>query len=269
MYEASKLPDLWAEAVKVVDELWVPSQFCVDLFSRYHDNVHLVPSLIDVVTFAPRPESFGTLSERKTCKFLFLGEWIERKNWRFTLDVLSAAFTDEPVELIVKTHSSLGKSTEIINQEIKERVSLPVSRIVGILNDTELSWLYNSCHCLLHFAHSEGFGRPVAEMLACGGEVLSHGETGLMDVQPDPLPATWVQIPKEYGAELPQMDGSDYQWCDIDFDVAVEAVRESYRRWESGQRRDRRQFVIEKFSGPIVYESIYQRLTEILEANHG
>jgi glycosyltransferase involved in cell wall biosynthesis len=254
MYESSRLPEAWIEALDRVDELWVPSVYCGDLFGAHHPRVKVVPSPIDVDVFRPTGNSLGSLKTQRRCRFLFFAEWIERKNWRLTLEALAAAFTDEPVELVVKTHSTLGVQPEVIKAALRAALPkpFPITYVNGLLTEPELANLYNSCHCLIHFAHAEGFGRTVAEMYACGGEVLSHAQTGLADVQPFGLPATWVPIPETAKAELPQIQEAGHEWLDIELEVAVEALRASYQRWLAGTLQSARSHIVRNFSGPAV-----------------
>jgi len=263
MYETTKLNPDWVAGLQKMDEIWAPSGFCQEVLGQYHPKVELVYSPIDVDTYRPTSCGFGSLkkgneqlripSETQVCRFLFFSEWIKRKGWRELCDAFQDAFTDEPVEMVFKTYSAMGKTTETIKQDIASRLGRPFRYIGEILTDTELARLYNSCHCLLHPAHGEGFGRTVAEALACGIEAISIAETGLKEIQRHGIAGTsWVDVPVEAYDEMWHSTEGGHQWVDIPHDALVEELRASYHRWEAGTKRTDRQWIVDNFSGPAV-----------------
>lgn len=55
-------------------------------------------------------------------------------------------------------------------------------RHLGYLNDPDLTVLYNGARALVYPSLYEGFGLPVAEMLACGGAVIASTADALREV---------------------------------------------------------------------------------------
>lgn len=253
MYETDQLTPDWIEGLSKVDELWVPSSFCQEVFSQYHDNVHVIHS--------PIAETFKPLTpyiKDETCRFLFVSEWIKRKGIKELLAAFEAAFTDEPVELVLKTFSSMGKTAIQIKAEIEGVLTKPYRLYTTYFTDYEMAKLYSTCHCLVHPAKGEGFGRTVAEALACGIEAISIGETGLKEIQRYPLTSTRVPIPAEDLDEMPYST-REHHWYQPDFDELVDQLRESYTRWtEDNLRTD--QDWIQQFSGPAVSDQIRSRI---------
>lgn len=263
MFETSRLPAEWVAGLKHVDEVWVPSGFCKDLFELYHNKVRVVPSPIDVEVYHPVEESYGSLRERPTCRFLFVSEWLKRKGWREMLDAWDKAFTkDDPVELYIKTYSAFGWTADKIARDIGLRHNVYLIHLV--LSEIELNRLYNSCHCLIHPAHSEGFGRTVAEMLAAGGEVISSNATGLAEIQRYGMDARWVDIPEEALDEMYHCKDGQHRWTDFSQDALVEELRASYRRWQAGEQRSDREWIVRNFSGPVVNQRMLELLTPVV-----
>lgn len=274
MYETDNLDPGWAEALKLSDEIWSPSGFCTEVFSKYHPNVHTIPSPIDTNMFRPRVQGFGSLlygnaskgikGSNEVCRFLFFSEFIKRKGWRELCAAFNDAFTNEPVELVFKTFSSMGKTPEIIQEELNTRLKTPPRLISTVLTDYEISLLLNSCHCLVHPSHGEGFGRTVAEALACGIEAISIGETGLKEIQRNPIEGVYTTpVPKADYDEMWYSTSGDHKWYEIPHDALVEELRASYQRWVAGKKRTDRGWIIENFSGPVVSATMGKRLKSI------
>lgn len=277
MYETDKLNEVWQEGLKTADEIWAPSGFCKDLLSKYHDNVIVIPSPIDTDTYRPSGLSFGNLrqgnpergirSSKEVCRFLFFSEWIKRKGWRELCAAMNDAFTNEPVEVLFKTYSAIGKTPEAIRNDIKTSLRHPFGLISDILTEEELARLFNSVHCLIHPAHGEGFGRTVAEALACGIEAISIGETGLKEIQRYPIAGTfWTEVPEEAYDEMWHSTDGGHHWVDIPHDALVEELRASYQRWEAGEVRSDRDHIVSSFSGPVVSKMMETRLLQILKS---
>lgn len=277
MYETDRLNPDWQAGLKIVDEVWTPSSFCQTVLGKYHPNVQIIPSPIDVDIYRPLDSGFGSLmtgnkgkgipSKSEVCRFLFVSEWIKRKGWRELCRAFCDAFTDEPVELVFKTYSSFRKPVEVIHQEMMRALPGKQFRFIhGILTEEELSQLYNSCHCLAHPAHGEGFGRTVAEALACGIEAISIGETGLKEIQRYPIQGTQlVEVPLEAYDEMWHSTEGGHQWVDIPHEALVAELRASYERWSNNQVRSDRQWIVDNFSGPVVSSCIHQRLAQIVK----
>lgn len=245
MYETDRVPADWKPYLSYLDELWVPSSFCQEIFN--HPNTKIVPSPIVLNPATP-------MIERETCRFLFFSEFNKRKNPELLLKAFSLAFTNEPVELYFKTFSFYDSP-----DELRKKI-YPNKLFTMFFTDSELERFYSSFHCLVHPSRGEGFGRTVAEALACGIETISIGETGLKEIQRYPIPAKLVAIPATDYDQMPYSTEGGHHWYEIDIDDLVSALRESYNRWSCKTVRTDRDWVIQNFSGP----TITKRMDDLL-----
>ncbi|HVA24768.1 MAG TPA: glycosyltransferase, partial [Chloroflexota bacterium] len=93
MYETDRLPEEWVAGCRLMDRVWVPSEFNVETFSRSgvpRENIRVLPGCLDTSHFGPHvaPADLGT---GRGFNFLSIFEWSPRKAW----DVMVRAFIEE------------------------------------------------------------------------------------------------------------------------------------------------------------------------------
>ena len=121
-WEFGALPREWIEPLNdVVDEVWVPSNWVRECFTRSGvdpERVHVVPNGIDPLVYNRKGQAME-LPTSKKFRFLFVGGTLPRKGADLLLEAYLSAFrrTDD-VCLVVK---ELGSTTFYRGQTMRAR----------------------------------------------------------------------------------------------------------------------------------------------------
>lgn len=166
-WEFNKLPDEFIELIPLFDEIWVPSNFCQNVFASYSSKpVIKIPHLIE--------ETENNESKIKTelqGKFVFLSIFDslstpERKNTDGLIQCFLDTFSTNPnVVLILKT-VNLEKNRRLHKQLIQKTKN---SNSIILINENytkkELIQLIDSSNCYVSLHRAEGFGLTLAEAM--------------------------------------------------------------------------------------------------------
>jgi glycosyltransferase involved in cell wall biosynthesis len=157
-WESTELQPMWEEYISHLDEMWVPNQFCKDVFSKFTDKeIYVFPHGIDD-TWAP--------VERKVddkIKFLHMGHPAYRKNLPEVINTFLELYAGrKDVELTVKAYSAC-------EFEINEP---NINVVVDTVTYSELASFVGQHHALLYPSWGEGFGLMPLQALATGMPVV-------------------------------------------------------------------------------------------------
>ena len=188
MYEAVGVHKYWADQCNLLDEIWVPSVFCEEIFRRsgVRKPIRVVPEPVDRTVFHP-----GEGRSSAAFRFLSVFVFVDRKGWDILLEAYCREFTrDEPVELVFRTYHP-GKSLAEIVSMIADKIiefdlpndQLPIIKVLEdrILSQRQMADLYRSGDVLVAPSYGEGYGRPQIEALSCGVPVITTGWSGQTD----------------------------------------------------------------------------------------
>lgn len=110
----------------------------------------------------------GTLEPRKNVRRLLraYADFVRQSNHDFPLVLAGGkGWLEDDLEAFI---AELGISENV--------------RILGYVQDEELSWLYKNCYAFLYPSLYEGFGLPVLEALSLGAAVVTSNTTSLPEV---------------------------------------------------------------------------------------
>ena len=88
MSETEPIPETWVKYSETVDEIWVPSQFHVEIFKKAGiSNVHRVPEATDVHLYNPYTTTplFLPKLNKNNYNFFSVFKWEARKGWDILL----------------------------------------------------------------------------------------------------------------------------------------------------------------------------------------
>ena len=229
MFETDRLPDGWAQACNRMDAIWVPGAFNVETFAAAgveRDKLRVVPGAIDLAPYDPTCAPLR-IDGARGFNFLSVFDWTLRKGW----DVLIRAFVeefdqDEDVSLILKTHSSLGYSTEQMLDFLVDYVTHALGRDPNRIPDVVLQNanvpdarmpnLYRAADCYVMPSRGEGWGRPYMEAMAMGLPVIAagwSGQTAFLDATNSyVLDYEIVDVPEPAWRETPTYQG--HRWAE-------------------------------------------------------
>jgi len=188
VYWAWEFPEVSAKTVEflnIFDELWVPSDFCVNIFTKYtgipvmrfsHPIQKMAPSdefKFEEYNIKPGSTVYITIFDSLSTTI--------RKNPEATIEAFINVFKDDPESvLIVKTHN-LDRSKDA--QKVLEKYA-GISNIIMInehFSKEKLHSLIQKSDVLISLHGSEGFGLTMAEAMSYGKIVVGTGYSGNLD----------------------------------------------------------------------------------------
>lgn len=188
LYWAWEFPEVEEEKVNILnsfDELWVPSDFCVNIFNEYtsipvRKMVHPVQTVNINNTFKKREYN---ISEDVTI-FLTIFDSLSttiRKNPEATINAFINAFkNDDQHILIVKTFNvEKNKSAQKILEKYKDIPNIII--ISEHFSKEKLHSIIQQSDVLISLHGSEGFGFTMAEAMNYGKIVVGTGYSGNLE----------------------------------------------------------------------------------------
>lgn len=245
MWEAMTLPESFRDTFHEIDTMIVPSQQNVELFSRYHDNVHYMPLGVDPELWHYVPP---TAPERE---FNFL---ISGRGPRKGVDLAFKAFRE------VFRGVTGGPTPRLIMKSLKghgQYYAADVEHINGKLEPVAERDLYARAHCYLQPSRGEGFGLQPLQAIAVGRPTIltdAHGHASYahlgLGISADAAPAEYFI----YG------DAGD--WWEPSYDELCEQMWDVYKNW--GAHFDRAKVNAEVVANEWTWSQVTDRFIEIL-----
>lgn len=132
---------------------------------------------------SPPPTAVLKSRPRGSCRFLFVGQGVQRKGLHHLAEAWRIAAL-QGCELTVASY--------LIDPGIAPMLELPGVRLLGRQNSAELASLFAAADAFVMPSLVEGFGLVYLEALAAGCHVLGTGNTGLPDMELSNVAATIV-----------------------------------------------------------------------------
>ena len=264
-WELSHFPLCYAPAFEHVDEVWAPTQFCLDAFTPLATvPVRWVPPGVPRRAVEPMVRRDWEVPE--DC-FLFLCTFDarsvpERKNPKGLLAALSRAVEEHrsspkarPLHLLLKVNH--GEEAPELVADLKARAAgLPVTLSTATVPRESIDSLLAGCDALVSLHRSEGLGLPLIEAMQLGRPVIATGYGGCTDFLDDktgwvvrhqlvplreahgPYPpgAIWAEPDVEHAAELMVRVAADREGRARRIDAARRRVDEIYAPAAAGER---------------------------------
>lgn len=173
-WESTEINPSWLEALGKINELWVPNNFCKDVFEKYVDiPVVVFPHGVDSTFFPIKRNIVDKI------KFLHIGFPAYRKN---ATDVVNAFIelygNREDVHLTIKAYENCPL------QGLEEHKNITV--ISKTTTYTDLVDLMHEHHILLYPSWGEGFGLIPLQALATGmPAIVTTGWCDYSEYMPD------------------------------------------------------------------------------------
>lgn len=171
LWELQDFPDEWLPSLKLIDEIWTPSEFVSDTFRKITNKpVYTISYPIEIqVDHTMNRNYFGLPQD----KFLFLTMYdcnstIERKNPIGTIQAFKKAFTatDLDVGIIIKVNNPQKKDLKIIRNLLEGYKHVYI--IAKTLSKLEVNSLIHCADVLVSLHRAEGYGLPIAEAMTLG-----------------------------------------------------------------------------------------------------
>lgn len=170
MWETSEIPVEWRPWLDKVDEIWVPSHYCAELF-RPH-----VRRAVHVIPFGVAPQEFPISAPRDARRIRFLHIWsahgLERKGADLAVGAFRKAFDGrDDVELVLQGGIGAAPASD------DARIRYTCDRI----GPRALAGYFAGFDALLYTSRAEGFGLMALEAACTGMPVFHSGRTGMSE----------------------------------------------------------------------------------------
>jgi glycosyltransferase involved in cell wall biosynthesis len=248
VWETSKASFAHRLGVDLVDEIWVPTDYCRRIFAAITDKPV-------VVVRTPVPP-IGELSwANRRCfdlsesKFTYLytcdgASRLTRKNPLAAVRAFQLAFpSDEKTQLVLKIQNTdhLPPPDERQYAQIR-RLARADRRIVVIdesFSSNEVHGLISVADCYVALHRSEGFGYGMAEAMKLRVPVIATGDSGNADFTTEATswPVRFTRIPVQ-ASEFVYED-PDQAWAEPDIEHAAQRMREVRADAHRGARVER------------------------------
>jgi glycosyltransferase involved in cell wall biosynthesis len=170
---------------RLLDEIWVPSEFCRSVFQP----VSAVPVLRIPYAVPPMEHlavygraHFAIPDDVFVYLYVFdVGSAFERKNPMALVRAFKKTFGDSPDVLLVLKFSN-PETNEPAVEALERYAAAPNIRLLrGILTPEEISSLYRVADCFVSPHRGEGFGLNIAQAMYFGKPVIATGFSGNLD----------------------------------------------------------------------------------------
>lgn len=221
MFESSKIPQGWSEALNECDAVIVPSQFCADVFQACGVTKPIRVASLGIGDIYRH----GERSSGRPLTFLAFLDRGGRKGGMVALQAFLRAFGDDPAyRLILKGRTAKeGRGFVLTNPNVEV--------IQCDMSEADLYRLYLEADVMVNPNMGEGFGLLPREFAATGGIALTTdwgGTADHLDKWGWPLPYT-LKHADWYGHQV--FDGQDLgDWAVPDVEGIADCLRDVARR---------------------------------------
>ena len=277
-WETDKLPDDFAQGVKMCQEIWTGSEFNAQAIRNAgitNIPIYIIPEAIQ--TPAPQVEQF-IIPNKDDYRFYSIFEWTERKNPMALLEAFWREFEGEPnVSLTLKVYidSFTPEKRAIIKKKFvdaKAKFGLkhyaPVYLYTHLMNRSEIYRFHKSFNCYVSAHRGEGWGIPQMEAMLLGNPVISTNCGGIHEYAgAAALLAGCKIIPVTNVDRNDIWYTADQHWADVDITELRKYMRWAYKNQKKAKDlgKDAQKLVNNKFSFKAVGSQMKDRLTKILQ----
>ncbi len=244
VWELQELPRAWRSAANLVDEIWVPSRYCAEVFTGLGRPVRVVPHPAAAGFFAaPRDRTAFGLPEEKVIFLAVcdLRSSLARKNPLGAIQAYASAFdqtsADRPV-LVLKVGGYAG------HEHLLDKIGVAAGRagvrlVTDALSQEGMDALIAASDAFVSLHRAEGFGLVVAQAMLAGKPTIVTDWSGTRDFTDDTtaclVPAKEVPVADPQGIYPPTGI-----WAEPDMETAIAWMRrltnEPSLRQEMGAR---------------------------------
>jgi len=262
-WELDTMPRDWAEAVPLVDEIWVYSDYVASAVRRVTDlPVNVAPLAIDM----PPVEARGGADRPFTFLFVFdLLSSVERKNPLGLIEAFTLAFeAGEGPRLVVKTSNGDNEPEQLERIRVAAAGRPDIDVVDEFIPKEERDALIAGCDCYVSLHRAEGFGLTLAEAMAAARPVIATDYSGNLDFMSEETAYLVGWSPARVG-EGSVLYPADARWAEPDLAQAAALMRSVYGDPASARARGQaaREHVARTLSAAVVGAALRERIDHI------
>jgi len=274
MFETDVLPPNWVDKANSLDQIWVPSQFNIETFTKagvVPTRLRILPQTVDVKRWTPEGVQY-VHGDPNLFTFLSIFRWQQRKGWDILIRAFVEEFTDkDAVQLVLKAapFHVPESSTEMQSPDIKSELSAVADKALqtrpgGIpmiihhsdwVEAVEMPAFLRGADCYVLPSRGEGWGRPYIEAMSCGLPVIAtnwSGNLDFMDENTALLIDYSLQPVRSTATDEWPLFTADMVWAEADIEHLRSLMRAVFVDRDLGTQigQAARSRVVEDFSGP-------------------
>jgi glycosyltransferase involved in cell wall biosynthesis len=233
----------WNNYASIMDEIWVPSNACKKSLD-IENPVHIIPHCLDFSKYQDTQSGNKIENLIGTYNFVFIGEFIERKNLKALIRAFHTEFKPwENVNLYIKTSGADLPVVQNFCNQIKR--GLKVSEdykeevvICGKLDKQDYISTLAQCHCFVMPSYGEAFCIPALEASAIGLECLWTEGIGVEDFATGGAVESCEEPCFGGTASLRNLYTAKNKWLTVNIEKLQEAMRKRFNDYKNGNRVD-------------------------------
>ncbi len=274
-WETSKATLAHRLGASLVDEIWVSTEYCGEIFRQVTDKPVIVARVpvaeMGDLSWASL-EYFGLRKRAFTFLYTFDGaSRLTRKNPLAAVRAFQRAFpSGEDVQLVLKLQNTdwLTAADEKLFAELR-RVARADRRLVLVnesFSSREVHGLIASADCYVALHRSEGFGYGMAEAMKLGVPVIATGYSGNADFTTEltAYPVRHRLVPVSAADFV--YDEPGQEWAEPDVEHAAERMLEVVAGRGRNAKVERAKELIERVYGEAAVGAVYRERIETVRA---
>ncbi|HEX8289854.1 MAG TPA: glycosyltransferase family 4 protein [Pyrinomonadaceae bacterium] len=231
LWEMLRFPREWFYAFNLFDEIWTPSDFCVEAIAAVSPvPVVKIPLSINLPAASMSREAVGLPADKFVFLFIFdFCSSADRKNPFALIKAFIKAFGREnkDVTLVIKSSNAEILPEKAAQMHAEANGAKNIKFINKSLGREAINSLIAHCDCYVSLHRAEGFGLTPAEAMFHGKPVIAtnySANTDFMNVNNSfPVKFKLSAVGQDFG-----FFKKDDLWADADVDHAAEIMRFVY-----------------------------------------
>lgn len=275
-WELPNFPKNWRYATKIVDEVWVNTEYVASAMRQGCDHVEKIPFAVefDFPADALDRSYFGL--NKNAFLFLFSYDFLSssgRKNPEAVVDAFVKAFpekADDTVGLVIKSVNGELAQAQLTALAEKFHIDPRVTILDKQLSTEEMRALINCADCYVSLHRAEGLGLGMAEAMYLGKPVIATAYSGNMEFMNHDnsclVPYELIPVnPEAY----PNAEGQ--VWADPDVEAAALEMRKVFEQpaFAASIGKNAAAYMREHHSLSVAGKAVSDRLQEIQKNSEG
>jgi autotransporter strand-loop-strand O-heptosyltransferase len=233
VWESTQQPQGFMDALRLYDQLWVPSEWqrqCTIDQGVNAEFVKVVPEGIDPELYHP---IYKEQPSKDYFRFIIVGKWEYRKSTREMIQCWLNVFKDvQNVQLWVMADNPFPVDEYRTTEDRLKGYGLESDkiRIVPFVSKDSYVHILQTSHVFLSCSRAEGWNLPLIEAMACGIPAVALDWSGSTEFAKDAMLVRVKEFKKpEHVYGMPDCPGL---WAEPDFDHFKEVIKDAYDNWD-------------------------------------